>query len=50
LRSLQAAAGAGGLERASLDVDDASASNAVRLYADLGFEIAGRSIQYTKPA
>jgi ribosomal protein S18 acetylase RimI-like enzyme len=50
LRSLHAAAAAGGFERASLDVDESSGSGAVRLYADLGFEIADRSIQYVKPA
>jgi GNAT superfamily N-acetyltransferase len=47
-RSLRAAAEIGGIEWASLDVDESSGSNAVRLYASLGFETSDRSIQYIK--
>jgi len=50
LRSLHAAGDTGEFGRASLDVDESSGSNAVRLYTRLGFEIADRSIQYVKPA
>lgn len=48
LRSLQAAA-AQGMDRAALDVDESSHTNAGDVYLRLGFEVTERSIHYLKP-
>ena len=47
VRSLEAARTAG-FERAGLDVDESSASNATAVYERLGFTVRSRSLQYTK--
>jgi GNAT superfamily N-acetyltransferase len=47
VRSLQAAKAAG-FERAGLDVDESSATNATVLYERLGFTVRSRGLQYTK--
>jgi ribosomal protein S18 acetylase RimI-like enzyme len=45
-RSLKAAAAAGGIDRAALEVDESSHTNATAVYARLGFEVGSRSIHY----
>jgi len=46
VRSMQAAAAPGTLDRAALDVDESSHTNATRVYERLGFEVYDRSITY----
>jgi ribosomal protein S18 acetylase RimI-like enzyme len=48
VRSMQAG-GEAGLERAVLDVDESSHTNAGDVYLRLGFAVAERSIHYLKP-
>lgn len=47
LRSLQAAVSAGGLDRAALDVDGRSHTDATLVYERLGFETLSRALNYT---
>ena len=47
LRSMHAAVSAGGLDRASLDVDEMSHTDATLVYERLGFETYTRTLSYT---
>jgi GNAT superfamily N-acetyltransferase len=47
LRSMHAAASTGELDRAALDVDEMSHTNATLVYERLGFEINARALNYT---
>lgn len=47
IRSLHAAASVGGLDRAALDVDEISHTNATLVYERLGFETYARTFSYT---
>jgi len=47
LRSMQAAVLAGGLDRAALDVDERSHTDATLVYERLGFETLSRTLNYT---
>lgn len=47
LRSMQAAVSAGGLDRAALDVDERSHTDATLVYERLGFETLSRALSYT---
>ena len=48
IRSMEAAASAGGLDRAALQVDEMSHTNATLVYERLGFETYARSLSYIK--
>lgn len=48
VRAMEAATQAGGLDRAALDVDEMSHTNATAIYERLGFKTYARSLNYVK--